>query len=210
MTKNNPEEAILVEQLLVEINKHKPWEWSSNWKTQSQYFSWLRGQLRGIWSRKWVPKNDYLKKQCFDHPLTDGQGNPVLIKSGKNAGKQKTQKYFICEVTGELTKKTEGEVDHISPAGSCNSPLEACVFLFRLLTSPDNMRLISKDAHKIITHMERTGMSWEEASLDKAIIAKMKQSVKDQSRELSHNGYTPSEISNKAKRKECYIKMLSK
>lgn len=200
-----------IEKLLYEIQRHSPWLWNiKQWDTKSKYFTWLRGQFRGVWSRKWVPKNEYLKTHCFDHPLVDDNGVPILIKSGKNAGKQKTQKYFNCEVTGELTKKTEGEVDHIEPAKGCNSAIEACIFLFRLLTPPSNMRLISKVSHQIITHMERTGMTWDEAVLDKELIARMKQKVYLQQQELSEAGFTKEQISNNKKRKACYKILLSK
>jgi len=210
MKKDVDKEELLL-QLLKEVEQHRPWEWEGSiWKTESAYWGWLRGSLRSIWSRKWVFKNNYLKTHSFPAPVLDNNGKQKYYKTGKRRGQPVTKKHFKCELTGEVLPIKEGNIDHIAPAGSLTNGLEACIFLFRLLTSPNNMRLISKDAHAVITHMERTGMSWEEASLDKAVIAKMKCSVERQKKELAKLGFTEEEMSNKDRRKNCYIKILSK
>ena len=197
-------EEELLKKLVIEINKHTPWEWCDRWKNSSDYFTWLRGTFRSVWSRKWIPKNNYLKEKSFPVPTLDKEGNQKYYKTGKKKGKPVTHKAFKCEITEEILPIKEGQVDHISPAGSCRNGLEACIFLFRLLTSQDNMRLISKDAHKIITHMERFNMAWEEAVAAKAVIAKLKQSVNIQIKELLGLGYDSKSTSNKEKRKMCY------
>lgn len=200
----------LLLQLVDEVEKHRPWEWSDFWKTQSSYFSWLRGSFRGIWSRKWVLKNEYVKTRKFDKPTIHPNGDQAYFKTGKRKGLPVTHKAFKCEITGEILPMKLGQVDHIAPAGSCRNGLEACIFLFKLLTSKDNMRLISKDAHAIVTYMEKTGMSWEEAVIEKSVIEKMKQKVNAQKYELIEHGFSVSEVNNKYNRKKCYIKMLSK
>lgn len=206
-----PNKEELIKQLLKEIEHHRPWEWEGSiWKTESQYWSWVRGTFRSIWSRKWVFKNKYLQDHTFQAPVLDGNGNQKYYKTGKKKGKPVTRKHFTCEVTGELHPATNANIDHVSPAGSLTNGLEACIFLFRLLTSSDNMRLISKEAHAIITHMERTGLSWEEASIDKQVIDKLKQKVDDQKYELLSYGFTEENISNKDKRKSCYIAHFKK
>lgn len=199
----------LVSQLIEEIDNHTPWLWpGSPWKTESQYWSWLRGSLRSIWSRKWIFKNNYLRDHTFPYPVSDKNGNPKYYKTGKRKGERVTQKHFKCEITNEVFPVKEGQVDHISPSGSLTNGLEACIFLFRLLTSPNNMRLISKDAHAIITYMEKNGLSWEEAVIDKKVINKLKQKVEFQKKELISYGFSELEISNKEKRKQCYKKYL--
>lgn len=208
----SPKDKQIVESLLEEVEKHKPWEWDGGvWKTESSYWGFLRGSLRSIWSKKWVFKNNYLNSHKIQIPSIDTKtGEQIVFKTGKKSGQPKFQQGFKDEVTGEIHKIKEAEIDHISPAGSLRSGLEACIFLFRLLTHPNNMRIISKDTHKIITHMERTGMSWEDALLDKHLIAKSKLKVVTQKKELIKAGFTEEEISNGIKRKECYRKLLSK
>jgi hypothetical protein len=200
-----------IENLLLEIKKHTPWEWKGSiWKTESSYWSWLRGTLRSIWSRKWVFKNNYLQTHTFLYPVLDENGNQKYYKSGKKQGQSVTRKHFKCEITGETLSVKDGQIDHVIPSGSLRDGLGACLFLFRLLTSPDNMRIISKDAHEVITHMERTGLSWDEAVIEKNVIKKLKQKVEDQKKELIKYGFKNEEISNGKKRKECYLKILGK
>lgn len=212
----NQEKQILINQLIEAVDSHTPWLWEGSiWKSEAQYWSWLRGQLRNIWGRKWPFKNKYINEHTFQAPEYDESGNSIYIKSGKNAGKPKTRKHFTCEVTGETLPASVGgknsyEIDHKSPAGKCNNGLEACIFLFRLLTHPDNMRIISKDVHKVITYAERMGIAYEEAVIEKKVIEAMKQKASIQLEQLKKEGFKESEISNSKGRKECYRKLFTK
>lgn len=211
----SPEDKQKIEVLLTEIENHTPWKWEGSiWKTESSYYSYLRGSLRKIWS-KWPFRNIYKKEHTYDAPLFDDSGSPILIKSGKNAGRQKTQKYFTCEVFNEeypcsVKGKNNVEIDHIEPSGSLRSGLDACVFLFKLLCPQDNMRILCKEAHAIITHMERTGLSFEEAQVDKKVIEAMKAPVSKQIQILLENGFEEKDICNKDKRKNCFKKLFNK
>lgn len=200
-----------IEDLLGVLEEYKPWEECPDmWKTESSFFSWMRGALRSIWSRKWAPKNNYLKTHSFLLPVKDENGNQKCYKTGKKRGQPVERKHFKCEITGDVLPMAQAEIDHHPvPAGSCRSGLEVCVFLFKLLTTSSNMRIISKEAHGIVTHMERTGLSWEEAAIDKHIIEAMKKSVSAQKVELSKKGFSEKEISNKELRKECYFKLFN-
>lgn len=207
-----------IDKLLKEIENHKPWEYCDQWKNESQYYSWLRGRLRSIWSKDWTPKNNYLNDRKFDHPKVDEDGNPILNKTGNNMGKQKTFKAYECEITGEIipaskpkgAKTAKYNIDHIEDAGSCRNGLEACIFLFRVLTSPDNMQLISTEAHKILTHMKRHDISWDEAVIDKKAIAWEKDKKVDHKQFLLDNGFSEEDISNGKKRKVCYLNYLNR
>jgi len=205
------------EALSKEIEKHTPWEWCDQWDNASEYYSWLRGRLRGIWSKDWTPKNDYLNQRKFDHPKVDSNGDPILNKTGKNKGKQKTFKAYKCEITGAIipaskpkgAKTAQYNIDHIDPAGSCRNGVEACIFLFRVLTSPDNMRLLSTETHKVITHMEKSNLTWDEAVLDKKAIAWENDKSINHKQFLLDKGFEEKEISNGGKRRECYINFLT-
>tara|TARA_R110000851_G_scaffold75083_2_gene165624 strand:- start:450 stop:1097 length:648 start_codon:yes stop_codon:yes gene_type:complete len=189
---------LLVKQLLEEVEKHKPWEWCDQWQNESQYYSWLRGKFREIWSQDWKIKNDYLNSSKFDQPLYEEDGSPKLVKTGKNAGKHKTQKAYRCEATGEVlwASKPKGQryatynIDHIEDAGSCRNGLEACIFLFRLLTSPDNIQLLSAEYHKILTYQQKEGVSFEQAKAAKGAILIQKTSTTEKAW-FVENGITP-------------------
>jgi len=211
----------LVKQLLEEINNHKPWEWSDQWENEEAYLKWLRGLYRDIWY-KWSPKNKYINDNCFDYPNLDDDGKEVYVKSGKNKGKVRTKKHVKCELTGKILPKTtvkvKGEtlrgkttkyqVDHIKEAGSFNSVLESFVYLLKLLTGPDNMRVLSTEAHSVVTYMAKYSKSWEEAIIDKKVIAWDKDKFVDHKGFLTDKGYAEGEVSNSSKRKECYRKYL--
>jgi hypothetical protein len=206
----------LVKKLLDEINNFKPWEYCDQWETPSDFWSWMRGQLRSIWSKNWTPKNDYLNSSKLDVPKLDEDGNQIYYKSGKKKGQPVTYKAYKCELTGEIVKASKPKssykalynTDHIEPAGSCRNGLEACIYLFRVLTSPDNMRILSTKAHKIITHMEKKGLTWEEAIVDKKAIAWCDDKFVDHKAFLKDKGFSDEEVSNAPKRKECYKKYL--
>lgn len=213
-----PSEKEKLNQLLEEIEKHKPWQWEASiWKTEAAYWSWVRSQFRSIWS-DWPAKNDYLNKAAIQIPVLDKDGNPCIIKTGVNKGKLKTVKGYKCEATGKLIKasKPKGQrwanynVDHIESAGSCTNGLEAVIYFFRLLTSQDNMQILDTEHHKILTHMEKKGFAtFEEAKFDKELISKTNQKIPVQKKELLEAGFTEEDISNNDKRRECYRKLLT-
>ena len=199
-----------VEELLKVIETYKPWEkYPHIWKTKASFFSYMRGMQRSLWSRKWRPKIEYQNENSFQAPVLDENGNQTYYKSGKKKGQPVMRKSFKCELTGEILPIKEANIDHHPiPAGSCNHALDVCLFLFRLLTTKDNMRIISKESHKIVTHMERYGLTWEEAVVDKKCIEALKLPVDKQKKILIDSGFKEKEISNKENRKKCFKKLF--
>ena len=152
-----------IDKLTKEISNHKPWEWEGSiWETEGQYVNWLRSQFRSIWS-DYPIKNAYLSDRVVQLNCLDESGEQIYYKTGARKGQPKTQKGYICELTGKKIKasKPKGQrhapfnIDHIDPAGSCTTVKEALVYFLRLLTSPDNMQLIDTEIHKVISHYDK-------------------------------------------------------
>lgn len=125
--------------------------------TESKVWAYLRGCLRrGIWNKS--PMKFKYKESQLTPPPPDYTGR------GKRGA--------ICALSGEWTMTSKMEVDHKEG----NLPL-LCVddiipYIIHLLASgEDELQVVSKEAHKIKSHAERYGMTYEEARLDKAAIA---------------------------------------
>lgn len=199
------------------LEHYTPWLWDgSMWKTESQYWAWVRGQFRGIWSSKWAPKNDYLRKNAIQIPKLDANGNKQYYKTGSKKGKVVTVKGYECEVTGErvVANTPRGvptlfNVDHREEAGALTNGFEACIYLFRLLCAQSNMQILSTEYHKVLTYANKHNLSIEEATAEKGVIAKLKKTVPKQKAELIKYGYSVDEVSNDGKRRECYREMLN-
>lgn len=132
-----------------------PWEaYPDIWKNQTAFFTYLRGCLRKSWNNSPV-KHDYIKRhrKQIDNP------NPK--------GKKKTVWGFECEVCHHDYVMKEGQVDHITPSGSLSEIQDIQGFAERLLiVTDDDIRLICKGCHRVITNMERYGLSYEEEVIE--------------------------------------------
>lgn len=168
-----------------------PWDNVSVWKDEKAYLNWLRSQTRRIWSRHPV-KIAYKQARRYKAPVGKN-GKEVWVSD--------------CELCGKQSRKCE--VDHLIMGGCFRDWQSYTEWAKRILwVSFDDIRELCPDCHSTITHQQKTGLSFEEAKKDKELIAKMKQPVKDQKKELLEAGYSESEISNREKRRECYKEML--
>lgn len=199
-----------VEQLLKEIENHRPWiEAPEIWPTEAKYFSWLRGEMRRMWTH-YPPRNKLKMSLRKRVPKLDDNGNVVYGKSGKNKGKPILRYELPCSMCGGSFPQAQVEMDHIKGAGKCNNGLEACVFLFRLLCPVEDMRAVCKPCHKTHTYAERWGLTFEEAATKKKIIELTKIKVDKQKKQLLSFGYTDFEVRNKAVREEAYTELVAK
>ena len=164
------------------------WDYTKVWKTEAEFMSWVRGHLRKMWSR-YPLKVDY--KNSLSYPAPKGYTG-------------RAKQLIDCEVCGTPTAKSSIEVDHIIPCGSLRSMEDVGTFVGNLLCSPDNMRCVCKDCHSVITHAERKGITFEEAKLDKEVIAFGKLPVDAQKGILHRHGYGGDEIKNRQLRLEVY------
>lgn len=172
--------------------KFEPWkEYPNIWKTESQFWTWLRGGLRlGLWNKSPI-------KHSFKNARVGKPPEGIVTRA-------KTGTY--CALSGEWTGKSKLDVDH--KVG--NVPLK-CVedilgFVLHLIPSHEDLQLVSKEAHKIKSYAEKQGISFEEAKAEKLAIARIKElSVKEQQKELTAYGFGSNMINNATNRRRSYV-----
>lgn len=130
---------------------------------------------------------------------------------GKKTKKNPTGEVWCsrCEHCGVLHREANTEVDHIEQAGSFKSWDEFLGWMQRLMhINFDSIRVVCKPCHKIISHAQRKGISFEEAALDKRLIAFTKLSAKEQVTILRDLKLGPLFMSNAKQRKAAYKQHL--
>ena len=138
----------------------KLWElYPDIWKTKSSFFTWLRGNIRRAFWEKYPVKFQFKDERCTPPP-EDYTGR---AKSGA-----------ICALTGDWFAKSHLEVDHVEGNVSLNEWEDVLPFIEHMLTTKDNMQLVSKEAHKAKSYAEKQGISFEDAVVEKKAIAHMK------------------------------------
>jgi hypothetical protein len=177
-----------------------PWEHpdlESIWKTKSSFMSYIRSCLRKAWNRhpaKIIVLRDRRKK----------------IPNPSNKGKLKEVWGFDCPLCNRVLPIREGQVDHINAAGSLRDKEDIQSFVEKLVwVTPDDLRLICKSCNSALSYADRQGISFEEAVKQKEIIARLKQSVDKQKKELLAAGFSQDGVSNAEKRRECYRRLLN-
>lgn len=133
----------------------EPWEkYPEIWKSKPNFFTYLRGHLRLLWSR-YPAKLKWKSAQLITPPAH-------YIGRAKKLGK--------CEYCSEWFAASHLEVDHVVQAGECNSWETSSEFLYNLLNCNNNWKLTCKPCHKIKSHAEKNNISFEEAATLKEII----------------------------------------
>lgn len=162
------------------------------WKTKGAFISFIRGGLRkSIWSRYPI-KLEYIKKHR-KRVLNKNTGNTVFGGT--------------CYLCGEDFPQNQLEVDHkrgnnqFTDLDNLESYLKALLYI-----DEDDLALACKLCHKVKSHAERKGVTFEEAKVEKAVIAFMKKPVKDIKKVLDENGLASNNI---ATRREGVTKLFS-
>ena len=180
-------------------NRINPWEHKFasevNWRGQSNYFTWIRGQLRRIWSDN--PLRKVWKKQQLRPVTKEEKEFKRFHPSTKNVGE--------CYLCKDVMAGSKLEVDHIVGEISCIDYKTAEEFLWHCAAdNPDNWALVCKPCHKIKSHAERYGISFEEARAEKQAIQIEKE--KRVNEFLEDNGVEPE--SNAKKRRQQMVKVI--
>jgi glutaredoxin len=113
-----------------------------------------------------------------------------------------------CHYCNEMFAASHLEVDHVQQAGTCNSWETAQQFLYNLLDTNDNWVLACRPCHKVKSLAEKTGMTFEQAQLEKQIIEICKRETTEVLAFLAEKGYTGVSVSNAAKRRKLVEKIL--
>lgn len=177
--------------------QQQPWEFSGVWKTKAAYFSWLRGQLRRIWNKSPI-KHEWrmANRERIENPNPKTKERYPYVWGGK------------CAITGKYFTMNELEVDHIDPAGSLSDWSDLEGYALRLLAS-NNLRFVNKEDHKIVSHAWNKGLTFEEAIIDKKVIAFKKMSASDQIKALQELDPEGEHGTNATQRAERYKELIS-
>jgi len=156
--------------------------WKSNpslWKNSTAFFTYLRGCLRKAWNNNPI-KIQVLNKRRKQIPNPNPKGKKATVWGAE------------CEVCNKDYPMKEIQVDHITPAGRLVEQKDIEPFVVGLLfVGEEDLRLVCKGCHTAITHAERTGISFEEALVEKQIIAITKQGTEKVKQWLVDHGVEP-------------------
>lgn len=143
---------------------NKPWltpEGKKIWKTEAQYWGWLRGAIRRIWADYPLRKEWKARKL---RPITqEEKESKKFHPSTKNLGQ--------CHYCGEWFAGSKLECDHLESSDGCTNKVEAESFLWYCGGGiSEDWVLSCKPCHKNKTHSERRGISMVDASYEKIAI----------------------------------------
>jgi 5-methylcytosine-specific restriction endonuclease McrA len=164
----------------------EPWD-ECGW-TKARYFSFIRSALRAA-TMRFPAKQKYLNKACRPAPAN-----------------MRAKYVCDCEICGEVVGKSKAEVDHINPAGSLRSYEDLPGFVERLFCGFSNFQILCPPCHEIKTLADRKGLTFEEATQEKEVIAFTKLPVVKQKRLLKRLDVTAEDMSNQDKRTNAYRK----
>jgi len=168
---------------------------SDLWKTESEWWAWLRGKSRQIWS-DFPPRNDFKRGKLV--PNFDGSG--VTSKRVKSVGQ--------CQICNEWFANSSLQVDHIQQAGGIGNSWEGYFnWMYDLLADKDNMQLVCVPCHKIKSHADRLGVSFAEAKIKKDVIKFSKLPTDEQKNVLNEFNIPPANT--KAGRLRQYESLLN-
>lgn len=175
-------------------NKKNPWDVCSTWKSESQFWAWLRGCLRKAWMR-YPPSITWKQAQAIPPP--DGYTG-------------RAKKFGVCALCGESAPISSLEVDHIDEGGSIKSYEDASKWLEKILDVNDNWQLVHKECHRIKTYATRMNITFEEAVLEKKVIAFKKMPAIKQKEILTELGIESIMLTTTEKRVNAYREHLKK
>jgi hypothetical protein len=169
--------------------KWEPWVWYPQlWKTEADFWTYLRGSLRGaVWNKSPI-KISFKNSVCGKPP----EGYTGRAKSGA-----------YCALTGEWEGKSKLQIDHKTGNVSLRSEEDILDFIKHLVPPPNSLQPVKADAHKVKSYAERQGISFEEALLQKTVIAICKG---DDKAWLIDKGHVPE--SNAKKRRDQIRKII--
>lgn len=176
--------------------KLEPWEaYPELWKTESAFWTYLRGGIRLIWSRN-PAKLKWKQSQLQDPP------------KGYTGRAKKVGQCVYCQNTFAASAL---EVDHVVMAGALNSWESVTTFVRNLLDTNNNWVLACKPCHKIKSLAERKGIPFKDAIAEKKAIAYTKcHDVKSQIDFCVSHDYNARLLTNAAKRRAALVEIFKK
>lgn len=161
------------------MSNKEPWGEGTPWKNKSAFMSYVRGAIRRAWMRH-PTKLNVIKNTRYKIP----NPNPK--------GRAKTVFGFDCECCGNTFTVSEGHVDHKNPVGSLNDLEDVQGFIDRLLfVREEDLRLICRNCNYILAYQEKHNLTFEQAKVEKKVIAFAKESLTKQLQTLKSLGVVP-------------------
>lgn len=162
--------------------------------TEKALCSAMRSAVRSLWM-----KHDVKLAFLYENTIPDLDPNT------------KTKWLYKCEYCGGLFKQSDIQIDHKKGEHPLLTLEDILPFAQSILgVTREDLAITCVDCHLIKTYAERYNMSIEEATKEKAVIAKTNQKVTAQKKELLAAGFKAKEISNDELRREAYRKLLNK
>ena len=179
------------------MNNTLPWEeYPHIWKTQAAFMSFVRGGIRrGLWEKNPI-KLQFIKNNRKRVPLgRKTEANPEGLVWGCQ-----------CSICNGDFKQSECQVDHKDGNNSLKSMEDVRNFIESMILIIDSdLSFVCKPCHKIKTHAERKGISFNQARVEKEAIRFQKLDKKVQLQFLKKHDFKDSETSNSKKRRECFM-----
>lgn len=159
------------------MNK-KEWDYFPEvWSTEAKYLSWLRGNIRRIWSTS-PQKNIFLKKNRKKIFVYDDAGQQVFVKK---TGLPKQVWGYSCAICGAECKesgvvpgtrnKPLYAVDHIKGGHSLRSLDDIQSFVLAIVNVRlEDLQILCHVCHDIKTLSEKLNVSFQQASFEKIAI----------------------------------------
>lgn len=139
-----------------------PWEQTKVWKNQSQYYNWIRGELRRLWSN-YPLRTEFLNEQCREVTQQEKDAKVFHVQ---------TKKVGQCVFCKDWFPKSKLEVDHKTPSDGCTTKEQAELFLWYCGgVDKKDMQLSCKNCHKIKTYAERNNLSFNDAVIEKEVVS---------------------------------------
>jgi 5-methylcytosine-specific restriction endonuclease McrA len=153
-------------------DKEQPWQTSDGkkiWKTEAQYWTWLRGAIRRLWSD--YPLRKQWKSSQLRRITQEEKDSKLYHPSTKNLG--------LCVYCNVWLAGSKLECDHVKPSEGCTTKDTAESFLWHCGggTGVDWV-LACEPCHKIKTLADKRGISFEEARLEQQVLFVCKKPAK--------------------------------
>lgn len=171
--------------------KRFPWQIpESPWKTEAAFMSYVRSGIRkSLWNR-------YPIKTLF---MKANRIRGINPKTGRECFGG------ICYLTGKFFPQSDLEVDHLKGGHSLKTLDDASNFLKGMLyVDFEDLRFVSKEAHRVKSYAERMNITYEEAVIAKQVIALMKNKKNVDKTLAKHNVVCKNDKS----RKEALTKLI--
>lgn len=143
------------------------WGEGTPWKTQAEFYTYIRGCLRQAWMRH-PNKIKVLQAHRFKADRLDKNGEVVI---DKKTGKPKQVWNCRCQICGHTGGMKDFQVDHIHPARALQCFDDIPEFVLRLIyVKEEDLRMVCKLCNSILAYADKQGVSFEEAKAEKEAI----------------------------------------